>query len=172
MNEVSGNDDIEPPEELRKLSESKTPAEAGHEKQLEEGAPYSSFTNPQKLAIVLLVAFAGVFSPLSSFIYYPALEAIAKDLHTSLSKINLTITSYMVVSAVAPTVWGDMADRLGRRSIFLFMFLVYIAANIGLSLQNSYSALLVLRMVQSAGGSGEMLFPRAYNSVCNGQVTD
>jgi hypothetical protein len=35
---------------------------------------YSSFTARQKRIIVFLVAFAGKFSPLSSFIYYPALR--------------------------------------------------------------------------------------------------
>lgn len=37
-------------------------------------APYTIFTQPLKLAIVILVAFASVFSPLSSFIYYPAIK--------------------------------------------------------------------------------------------------
>ncbi len=115
--------------------------------------PYSVFTSSQKLAIVLLVAFASCFSPLSSFIYYPGLTAVAKDLHTTLSKINLTITSYMIVSGVAPTVFGSMADQVGRRPVYLLMFLLYVFANVGLALQSNYSALLLLRMLQSAGGS-------------------
>jgi len=154
MNEKEAGNDTEQVAELIEASNANTSVKAYHQK-LQNDSPYSTFTNSQKLSIVLLVAFSGVFSPLSSFIYYPALKAIAGDLHTSLANINLTITSYMVVSAVAPTTWGDMADRLGRRPIFLSMFVIYIAANIGLSLQNSYAALLVLRMVQSAGGSGE-----------------
>ena len=115
--------------------------------------PYSVFTSSQKLGIVLLVAFASCFSPLSSFIYYPGLTAIAKDLNTTLSKINLTITSYMIVSGVAPTIFGSMADQVGRRPVYLLMFLLYLLANVGLALQSSYPALLLLRMFQSAGGS-------------------
>lgn len=117
------------------------------------GIPFSVFTKPQKLGIVLLVAFASVYSPLSSFIYYPALTAIAKDLHTTLSKVNLTITSYMIVSGMAPMILGSLADQLGRRPVYLFMFCIYLLANLGLALQTSYPALLLLRMVQSAGGS-------------------
>ena len=67
---------------------------------------YSAFTKTQKRWIILLVAFAGMFSPLSSFIY-------------------------------------------------LATFLVYFAANVGLAVQRFYPALLVLRMVQSVGSSGE-----------------
>ncbi len=117
-------------------------------------APYSIFTKNQKRGIVLLVAFAAVFSPLSSFIYYPARNALSDDLQVSLNKIDLTITSYMVVSGVIPTLVGGMADKLGRRPVYLVIFTIYVVANVGLAFQKSYPALLVLRMVQSAGSSG------------------
>ena len=116
-------------------------------------APYTIFTKSQKLGIVLLVALASVYSPLSSFIYYPALTAVANDLHTTLSKVNLTITSYMVVSGVTPMILGGIADQLGRRPVYLLAFSMYVLANLGLALQTSYPALLLLRMLQSAGGS-------------------
>lgn len=115
--------------------------------------PYTIFRKPQKLGIVLLVALASIFSPLSSFIYYPALTAIAHDLHTTLSKANLTITSYMIVSGVAPMILGSIADQLGRRPVYILMFFTYVLANVGLALQTSFPALLLLRMLQSAGGS-------------------
>jgi hypothetical protein len=44
---------------------------------------YSIFTRAQKRWIVLLIAFAAMFSPLSSFIYYPALSSLATDLKVS-----------------------------------------------------------------------------------------
>lgn len=121
----------------------------------EECDQYSIFTTNQKRGIVLLAAFAAVFSPLSSFIYYPARDALANDLHVSLNKIDLTITSYMVVSGLIPTLVGGMADKLGRRPVYLVIFTIYVVANVGLAFQKSYPALLVLRMVQSAGSSGE-----------------
>lgn len=114
---------------------------------------YLIFTKPKKLGIVSLVAYTSVFSPLSSFIYYPALVAVADALHTDLSKINLTVTSYMVVSGVVPMILGSLADQVGRRPVYLLMFLLYVLANVGLALQSSYPVLLVLRMIQSAGGS-------------------
>lgn len=115
---------------------------------------YSNFTRAQKRRIVCLVAFAGLFSPLSSFIYYPAIDSIAQDLGVTIQLINLTVTSYMVVSGVTPAIVGDLADKVGRRPVYIFTFLIYVAANLALALQRSYPALLVLRMVQSAGSSG------------------
>ena len=118
-------------------------------------ANYSGFTKAQKRWIVLLVAFAGMFSPLSSFIYYPAIHTIALDLNVTITLVNLTVTSYMIVSGITPAVVGDLADMVGRRPVYLATFLVYFVANIGLALQKSYPGLLVLRMLQSAGGSGK-----------------
>lgn len=120
----------------------------------EQSTTYSIFTREQKCGIVLLVAFAAVFSPLSSFIYYPARNALAYDLHVSLHEIDLNMTSYMVVSGVIPTWVGGMADKLGRRPVYLVIFTIYLVANVGLACQKSYPVLLVLRMVQSAGSSG------------------
>lgn len=115
---------------------------------------YSAFTKSQKWGITFLVALVASFSPLSSFIYYPALSSIAHDLKVSLNMVDLTITSYMVVSALAPSVMGDIADRVGRRPVFLLMLTIYVAANVGLAAQQSFAALFLLRMLQSAGSSG------------------
>jgi sugar phosphate permease len=116
--------------------------------------PYSVFTKPQKLFICLLASFAGMFSTLCSYIYYPALVPISRDLSVSVSLINLTITSYLIIAAVAPAFMGDMADQSGRRPVYILMFVLFIAANVGIALQRSFVALLVLRMLQSAGSSG------------------
>jgi hypothetical protein len=117
--------------------------------------PYSTFTKQQKRLICFLIAFAAMFSPLSSFIYYPAITSLAKDLHTSIELINLTISSYMIVSGIAPAIIGDLADITGRRWIYILTLFIYCAADVGLALQRSWPALLTLRMVQSVGSSGK-----------------
>lgn len=120
--------------------------------------PFSAFTKTQKRWITFLVAFAGMFSPMSSFIYYPAITSIADNLGISIQAVNLTVTSYMVVSGVFPAILGNVADLLGRRPVYLIAFLIYIVANIGLALQRSFPALLTLRMLQSAGSSGLSIY--------------
>lgn len=57
---------------------------------------YSVFTENQKRFIVFTASWAGFFSPVSSQIYFPALNTLASDLDVSNSLINLTLTSYMV----------------------------------------------------------------------------
>lgn len=58
--------------------------------------PYSTFTPWQKRFIILAASTGSFISPLTSNIYFPALNTIASDLHVSISQINLTITTYMV----------------------------------------------------------------------------
>lgn len=120
--------------------------------------PFSAFTKWQKLWISLATAFAAMFSTMSSYLYLPALLPISKELNVSILLINLTVTSYLVVAGVAPAFMGDMADQNERRPVYILMFLLMIGANVGIAVQKSYPALLVFRMIQSAGSSG-MLYP-------------
>src|SRR5271154_2065674 len=144
----------------KKTSPNSPKALTEHHKTQEEGMsvpasfPYSTFTLREKRGIVFLVALAGFFSPFSAFIYFPALNAIAQSLSVSLELMNITITMYLVVQGIVPSIFGDLSDTLGRRPTYLLVFLIYLSASLGLAFQNSYTALLVLRMLQSAGSSG------------------
>ncbi|KAI0132552.1 major facilitator superfamily domain-containing protein [Xylariales sp. AK1849] len=120
----------------------------------DEGPPYSVFETWQKRWIIAVVAFGGWFSSLSSFIYFPAIPSMANDLGVDIEKINLTVTAYLIMSGIFPAVVGNAADRIGRRPVFIVTLAIYVAANIGLALQNSFGLLFFLRMLQSAGISG------------------
>lgn len=125
------------------------------------GPPFSIFTPGQKKFIVFMASWAGFFSPVSANIYFPALNALAADLHVSNTLINLTLTSYMIFQGLAPAFIGSLADSMGRRPAYTLCFVIYIAANIGLALQNSYPALFVLRCVQSTGSSATVAMASA-----------
>ncbi|KAI1283615.1 major facilitator superfamily domain-containing protein [Xylaria sp. FL0933] len=135
------------------------------ERRGEEDPVYSTFTRAEKYCIVALVSFAAWFSTLSSFIYYPALQPLSKDLSVSVDEINLTITTYMSVATVAPTLVGDAADVLGRRPVYLITLSIYIAANIAIAATRSFHALLGLRVLQALAISGTF-------SIAYGVITD
>ncbi|KAH7399691.1 major facilitator superfamily domain-containing protein [Pyrenochaeta sp. MPI-SDFR-AT-0127] len=114
---------------------------------------YTIFNSRQISFIIFIAAFAGLMSPLSATAYFPALNLLASDLRVSNASINLTVTTYMIFQGLAPAVLGNFADSVGRRPVFIVGFIVYIAACVGLALQNSFAALMVLRCIQSAGTS-------------------
>jgi multidrug resistance protein len=107
-----------------------------------------------KLFVMVMAAGAAFFSPLSGNIYYPALNSLAAEFNVSSSKINLTLTVYMIMQGLAPTIFGDFADMCGRRPAYMLGFALYMAANIGIALVDSFAGLMVLRCLQSAGSSG------------------
>ena len=65
------------------------------------------------------------------------------------------------MQGLAPTFIGTLSDDGGRRTAYITAFTIYAIANIGLALQNSYPALMVLRCVQSAGSSGTVSLANA-----------
>jgi len=122
-----------------------------------EDEDYSVFTRSEKWCIVAMVSYAAWFSTLSSLIYFPALKLLADTFAVSVDKINLTITAYMAVATVAPTLAGDAADVLGRRPAYLATLGLFVVANICLARARSFGELLGLRVLQALGISGTRL---------------
>ncbi|KAK2805346.1 hypothetical protein FQN50_006247 [Emmonsiellopsis sp. PD_5] len=123
-----------------------------------EAPTYTLFTTRQKKWIIFIAASAGWFSTASSFIYFPAIPFLARDLGASVQEINLTVTSYLIASGIFPSIWGNFADHYGRRPVFIMSIGAYIAINIGLAVQRSFAALVTLRMLQSMAISATFSF--------------
>ena len=115
---------------------------------------YSAFSKRTKVWITVMITISSFISPVTANIYFPALNPIAKDLGVSTSLINLTLTTYMILQGLSPTIFGDLGDMVGRRPAYILALSIYLLANIGLALQRSYASLMILRCVQSAGSSG------------------
>lgn len=128
-------------------------------------APYSVHSKTAKRLIVMGASVTALFSPISAQIYLPALIPISKSLHVSPTKVNLTITTYMIFQGITPMFVGSLADAGGRRPAYIACFVIYLAANIGLALAPSYGAVLALRCLQSAGSSSTV-------ALCTAVVAD
>lgn len=51
--------------------------------------------------------------------YYPAIHTLALDLALTVTLINLTVTSYMIVSSITIAIVADLADIVGQRLFHL-----------------------------------------------------
>ncbi|WWC87498.1 uncharacterized protein L201_002388 [Kwoniella dendrophila CBS 6074] len=116
---------------------------------------YSSFSNSTKILIVAIGGIAGIFSPISSNIFVPAIPTLSNAFHKSESAISQAVTIYLIFQAITPSFLGSLSDSYGRRPIYIGTLIVYLAANIGLALTptSAYWLLLVLRALQATGGS-------------------
>ncbi|KAK0208811.1 MFS general substrate transporter [Desarmillaria ectypa] len=117
--------------------------------------PYSLSSTKEKWFIVALIAFAGLFSPLTANIYLPAIPVLTVDFNKSTELINITVTVYMVFQGLSPMLFGTMADQVGRRPMFAACLLMLSLSCIGLALvpTSVYWLLVVLRCAQAAGSA-------------------
>jgi multidrug resistance protein len=115
--------------------------------------PYTVFKKAERRTITWLVGCGMFFSPFMANIYFPCLEGLQQAVGVNSSLINLTITTYLIIQAIAPAFCGDLADNLGRRPVYLLTFSIYACANLALALHQNYAAFMVLRDLQSFGCS-------------------
>ena len=138
-----------------RAQEDETPQHGTTEQEVPQQTPrYSVFSKRKKQFVVLAASIGAVFSTLSAQTYLPALKVLADDFHVSVSKINLTVTTYLIFQGITPMFIGSFADRLGRRPAYVICFVVYICACIGLARSSNYASLLTVRCLQAAGISG------------------
>jgi multidrug resistance protein len=118
---------------------------------------FTTFGRGRRIFLTYLLDYLTLASSLTATIYFPLIETLSSHYKTSIQAINLTITLYLVFQAISPVFFGPLSDTFGRRPVFLVTFLVYCAASLGLALnKQSYAALLLLRSLQSIGGSAVM----------------
>lgn len=120
-----------------------------------ESKPYSIFTRGEKWVVVSIASIAATYSPLTANIYFPAVPTIAAAFHKSIELINITVTVYMVFQGISPMLWGTIADKVGRRPVFIACLLTLCLSCVGLALTptNAYWLLVLLRCLQAAGSA-------------------
>lgn len=82
-----------PASDLEKGTHESPPAELS---KIKSEPAWSVFGRWEKKWIVLTASLGAFFSPMTTNIYFPALNDISSDLHVSINKVNLSITTYMV----------------------------------------------------------------------------
>ena len=127
---------------------------------------YTIFTKRQKRLYALILGYLTLASPLTATVYFPLLPLLQKHFETSAQAINVTLTLYVVFQGISPVLLAPPSDVLGRRPIFLSTFILYTIASLGLALNtSSYALLLVLRALQSIGASAVLAV--AYGAVAD-----
>ncbi|MCL4675104.1 MAG: MFS transporter, partial [Pararhodobacter sp.] len=112
-----------------------------------------SQTPPRLATLTLLTAI----SVLTLNMFLPSLPAMARDLRTDASIMALSVSGYMVMSAVLQLVLGPLSDRVGRRPVMLLALAVYVPASIGCVLAQDITLFLVCRLAQGVVIAGSVL---------------
>ncbi|CAK7891619.1 MFS antiporter Qdrp1 [[Candida] anglica] len=145
-----------------------------------EQPPYSILTKREKGYLAVLISLTGIWSTLSSSIYFPALPILSEKFKEPASITNVSVVVYLIFQGLGPSFMAPIADKYGRRPSVLFCLVAYCATCIGLSRTNVYWLLVVLRCIQalsiapvisiSSGVVGDIC-PRSERGVFVGIVT-
>ncbi|HEY1714568.1 MAG TPA: multidrug effflux MFS transporter [Solirubrobacteraceae bacterium] len=115
---------------------------------------------PTRGQIVLLAALSA-FGPLSLDMYLPGLPAMTRDLHTTASAAQLTITACMVGLGVGQVIAGPLSDARGRRRPLLAGIFGYTVSSVACAVSPTIGVLVVMRLIQGMAGSVGIVIARA-----------
>ncbi|MYH69224.1 MAG: multidrug effflux MFS transporter, partial [Gammaproteobacteria bacterium] len=110
---------------------------------------------------VTLLIVASSFSPLAMTALVPGLPAIGDEFDLPLSTVQFVISIYLLGLALAQPVHGALADRFGRRPVFLLGFGVFILASLACALCSTMPWLVLFRLLQAAGIATATVVTRA-----------
>lgn len=86
---------------------------------------------------------------------------IAKRLHTDISQVTLSLSSFFIGISAGQLLYGPLLERYGRKPPLYAGLLLYFVASAGCAFSGSVQALIVFRLFQALGGCAGMVTARA-----------
>jgi EmrB/QacA subfamily drug resistance transporter len=109
---------------------------------------------------LLVTLGLGVFAgALDLSVLSPALPAIGRDLSVQTSDLAWIFTLYLLVTVISITIATALADRYGRRAVYLGCIALFAAGSIVAIAAPNYGVFLFARALQALGAGG--IFPVA-----------
>jgi EmrB/QacA subfamily drug resistance transporter len=101
-----------------------------------------------------------LLAALDQTIVATALPTITGDLH-GLNHIGWVVTAYLLAVAVVMPVYGKIGDLFGRKPVFQFAIVLFLAGSAASGLAHSMDQLIAFRAVQGAGAGGLIIGAQA-----------
>jgi DHA1 family bicyclomycin/chloramphenicol resistance-like MFS transporter len=83
--------------------------------------------------------------------YLPGFSGIAKDLHTSVARVSMSLSSYFIGISAGQLLYGPLLDRFGRKKPLFIGLSVYILASLGCVYVTDIDLFIFLRFIQAIG---------------------
>ncbi len=106
----------------------------------------------------ILVVFSGLMlgmflAALDQSIVGTALPTIVGDFH-ALNRISWVVTAYLLTSTASAPLYGKISDLYGRKKIFQFAIVLFLAASALAGLSQNMDELIIFRGLQGLGAGG------------------
>jgi EmrB/QacA subfamily drug resistance transporter len=115
----------------------------------------------RQLRLIFSALMLGMLlAALDQTIVATALPTITGDLH-GLNHIGWVVTAYLLAVAVVVPIYGKAGDLFGRKRVFQFAIVVFLAGSAASGLAHSMDQLIAFRAVQGAGAGGLIIGAQA-----------
>lgn len=108
---------------------------------------------PHKGLITVAIMLATIMQVLDTTIANVALPSMTGDLGASQDTITWVLTSYIVASAIMTPVTGWLADRIGKRELFLVSIIGFVVSSMACGLAWDLSSMVLFRLMQGVFGA-------------------
>jgi len=115
----------------------------------------------KKFRLILILGLLSAIGPFSIDMYLPGFPSIAADLHTTVAKISLSLSSFFIGISFGQMLYGPLLDRYGRKRPLYIGLCAYLIASIGCTFVTSADQLIWLRLLQALGSCSGMVASRA-----------
>ena len=113
--------------------------------------------SPRRVRLVFLgLMLALLLAALDQMIVATALPKIVGELH-GLDRMSWVVTAYLLASTIGLPVYGKLGDILGRKRVFQFAILIFVAGSALAAWSRTMNELIAFRAVQGIGGGGLMI---------------
>ncbi|WP_329440134.1 MFS transporter [Streptomyces canus] len=112
---------------------------------------------PRRVRLVFFgLMLALLLAALEQMIVATALPKIVGELH-GLDRMSWAITAYLLTATIGLPVYGKLGDLLGRKSVFQFAIVVFVAGSALAGRAATMDQLIAFRAVQGVGAGGLMI---------------
>lgn len=108
-------------------------------------------TTKKYIKLILILGSLTALGPFSIDMYLPGFSGIAKDLHTTVAKVSMSLSSYFIGISAGQLLYGPLLDRFGRKKPLFVGLLVYILASLGCVYVTDIDSFILLRFIQAIG---------------------
>ncbi len=99
----------------------------------------------------LLLILMGIYPPLATDMYLPALTGIAEELQTNDTTMNLTIVLFFIFFALSTLFWGPVSDKYGRKRSAVTGIVIFTSASLVCLFAARVETLIAARIFQAVG---------------------
>ncbi|WP_167597944.1 multidrug effflux MFS transporter [Leeuwenhoekiella sp. ZYFB001] len=119
------------------------------------------FTTSSRNLIILILGTLIAIGPFSIDMYLPGFGNVADDFGVDISKVGLTLTSYLIGIALGQLAYGPLMDRFGRRRPLIGGLILFTVTALLCAFSWNLNILIAARFFMALGGCAGMVASKA-----------